>query len=181
MKKAWLHFKLITKHKWIVYKLCSMAGFKGRGLIHDLSKYLPIEFIESAKHYNGQKSPIQLSREKREYSKAWLHHKGVNKHHEEYWYDWNAPVKAPIIPYKYAIEMLCDSVAAGLVYKGKKWTKGYPLYYWENFKNKELFHPKMIEFLNDIYKEISIYGVDKVFKKEYLRKKYEKFVLNGGN
>ena len=101
LKKIWLHFKLITKHRWIVFKLCTRAGLPWRGLIHDLSKYGPTEFWESAKYYVGYKSPIQVAREKRQYSAAWLHHKGHNKHHEEYWYDFNAPVKAPVIPYKY--------------------------------------------------------------------------------
>lgn len=179
-EKAWKHFKLVTKHRWIVYKLCSMAGIKYRGLIHDLSKYSPFEFFESVKYYNGEKSPIQISREKRQYSKAWLHHKGKNKHHEEYWYDWNAPIKAPIIPYKYLIEMLCDNISAGLVYKGENWTKEYPLHYWGNHKNKELFHPKIIDFFDRIYKDISIYGVDKVITKENLQEKYKTFVLNGG-
>lgn len=174
-KKAWKHFKLVTKHKWIVYKLCVMSGIRWRGLIHDLSKYSPIEFFESVKYYQGNKSPIQVVREKREYSKAWLHHKGVNKHHEEYWYDWNAQVKAPIIPYAYTIEMVCDSLSAGLVYRGDQWTKDYPLYYWNNDKNKDVFNPKMINFFEEIYKEISIYGIDVAITKENLKTKYETY------
>src|SRR5574344_1304265 len=98
LKKMWLHFKLITKHRWYVFKFCTKAGLPFRGFIHDLSKYGATEFFESAKYYVGYKSPIQVSREEREYSLAWLHHKGHNKHHEEYWYDFNAPVKAPVIP-----------------------------------------------------------------------------------
>ena len=53
LKKIWLHFKLITKHKWIVFKFCSKVGMPWRGLIHDLSKYSPTEFWESAKYYVG--------------------------------------------------------------------------------------------------------------------------------
>ena len=93
LKKMWQHFKLITKHKWIVFKLCTRVGLPWRGLVHDLSKYSPIEFYESAKYYVGYKSPIQVARQERQYSAAWLHHKGRNKHHEEYWYDFNAPIK----------------------------------------------------------------------------------------
>ena len=51
-----------------------------------------------------------------------------------------------MIPYKYAIEMLCDNIAAGIVYKGKEFKNDYPLWYWDNIKNKELFHPKMQKF-----------------------------------
>lgn len=175
LKKAWQHFKLVNKHRWIVYQLSKMAGIGFRGLVHDLSKYSFTEFLESVKYYNGSRSPVQLAREEKEYSKAWLHHKGRNKHHEEYWYDFYATVKAPIIPYKYAVEMICDSISAGLVYKKDEWTKDYPLYYWNERKDKSLFHPKMVEFFEDVYKEISINGVDKTITKENLKNKYEKY------
>lgn len=175
LKKVWLHFKLITKHKWIVFKLCARVGLIWRGLVHDLSKYSPTEFIESAKYYVGYKSPIQVARKERQYSLAWLHHKGRNKHHEEYWYDFNAPVKAPVIPYKYTVEMLCDNLAAGMVYKGKDFKQEYPLAYWRNVKNKDVFHPKMIAFFEDVYEEISKKGIDAVLKKEILKEKYKKY------
>lgn len=175
LKKIWLHFKLITKHKWIVFKLCTKVGLPWRGLMHDLSKYSPTEFIESAKYYVGYKSPIQVARENREISLAWLHHKGRNKHHEEYWYDFNAPVKAPVIPYQYTIEMLCDNLAAGMVYKGKDFKPEYPLIYWQTKKNKELFHPKMINFFEDVLTEISQKGIDAVLKKDILKERYQKY------
>lgn len=175
LKKAWLHFKLITKHRWIVFKLCTKAGLPWRGLIHDLSKYSPTEFIESAKYYVGYKSPIQVARQERQCSMAWLHHKGRNKHHEEYWYDFNAPIKAPVIPYKYTIEMLCDNLSAGMVYKEKDFKQEYPLIYWKNVKNKELFHPKMQQFFENIYMEIAKNGTNKVINKKFLKEQYNKY------
>ncbi len=177
IKKMWNHFKLITKHRWLVFKFCTKVGLFWRGLVHDLSKYTPTEFWESSKYYVGYKSPIQVAREKREYSAAWLHHKGHNKHHEEYWYDFNAPIKAPVIPYKYAVEMICDMLSAGSVYKGKEFTKEYPLWYWENIKNKDLFHPKMQNFFKNIFEEISNEGIDKVLAKENLKNKYNKYCM----
>ena len=175
LKKIWLHFKLITKHRLLVLKLCAKAGLIWRGLTHDLSKYGPTEFFESSKYYVGYKSPIQVAREEREYSSAWLHHKGRNKHHEEYWYDFNAPVKAPVIPYKYTVEMLCDNLAAGMTYKRKDFKKEYPLWYWKNVKNMDLFHPKMQAFFEDVYEEIAKKGIDEVLKKEILKEKYNKY------
>ena len=175
LKKIWLHFKLITKHRFLVFKLCIKAGLPWRGFVHDLSKYSPTEFWESAKYYVGYKSPIQVAREEREYSKAWLHHKGRNKHHEEYWYDFNAPVKAPVIPYKYTVEMLCDNLSAGMTYKGKNFKKEDPLWYWKNVKNKELFHPKMQLFFEDVFTEIAEKGIDTVLKKQTLKEKYNKY------
>jgi len=178
LKKMWLHFKLITKHRWLVFKFCVKVGIPFRGLIHDLSKYSFTEFFESAKYYVGYKSPIQVAREEREYSKAWLHHKGRNKHHEEYWYDFNAPVKAPVIPYKYAVEMLCDSLSAGITYKGKEFKNDYPLWYWNNKKNKDLFHPKMQRFFEDVYNEIAEKGIAEVLKKDIIKEKYNKYCKN---
>ena len=175
LKKVWNHFKLINKHRWIVLKFCIKAGIPWNGLIHDLSKYSFTEFLESAKFYVGNKSPIQVSRDTREYSKAWLHHKGKNKHHEEYWYDWNAPVKAPVIPYKYAVEMICDMLSAGKVYCGEKWTNEQPLWYWNEKKKKELFHPKLQKFFNDVFTQISEEGIDNTLNKKNLKEKYNNY------
>ena len=71
--------------------------------------------------------------------------------------------------------MLCDNLAAGMVYKGKEFKKEYPLWYWQNVKNKELFHPKMRAFFEDVFTEISKKGIDAVLKKEILKEKYKKY------
>ena len=129
------HLKLITKHKWYVFKNCLIAGMPLRGLAHDMSKYSPTELFESIKYYSGNKSPIDNCKAEKGYSEAWLHHKGRNKHHYEYWYDYTASCEVPIIPYKYLVEMVCDTLAAGLTYQGKKWTPDYQLNYW--FKTRD--------------------------------------------
>ena len=95
------HFITITKHKWLVLILCIKAGIPWRGIVHDLSKYSPTEFIESVKYYQGDHSPITECKKENGYSKAWLHHKGRNKHHYEYWYDREAPDQTPMIPVSY--------------------------------------------------------------------------------
>lgn len=130
------HFKLITKHKWVVFKLCCKIGIPKRGMLHDLSKYSPTEFWEGVKYYAGTHSPITEAKKARGYSNAWLHHKGINRHHSEYWVDNNAPDSTPIMPFPYAAEMICDKMAAGIIYQGKKWTKEYELSYWENEKGQ---------------------------------------------
>lgn len=96
IKNFFLHLHLINKHRWTVFKLSIKAGIPLRGLIHDLSKYSPTEFCESVKYYNGEHSPILAARKTQGYSKAWLHHKGRNKHHPEYWYDSQAPESSHI-------------------------------------------------------------------------------------
>ncbi len=112
-------------------KLYIRVGELKRGLLHDLSKYSWTEFSKWVKYYNEKHSPITECKKDKGYSEAWLHHKGRNKHHFEYWVDILAPNQTPIIPYKYVAEMLCDKMAAGIVYQGKNWTKEYQLSHWE--------------------------------------------------
>lgn len=168
------HFKLITKHKWVVFKLCCKIGIPWRGLVHDLSKYSPTEFWESVKYYNGKRSPIIVCREKNGYSKAWLHHKGRNRHHYEYWVDLDAPEKTPIMPYPYAAEMICDKMAAGIIYAGEDWTPEYELnYYLEKEKGKILIHEKMDKFIFEIFTQVKENGLDKTYTKKNIKQVYE--------
>ena len=176
LKKVWKHFKLITKHRWCVFKLSIKAGIPFRGFVHDLSKYSPVEFIESCKYYQGNRSPITIARKEKGYSEAWLHHKGRNKHHYEYWYDYATIDKTPIIPYKYFVEMVCDSLAAGMTYKGKHWTKEYQLNYWMKVRETAHINPKIDFLLTKVYTDISNDGVNKVINKKNLEKLYKKYV-----
>lgn len=175
LKKAVKHFCLITRHKWVVLKLCIKVGEPIRGLLHDLSKYSWTEFSEGIKYYNGKQSPITECKKEKGYSKAWLHHKGRNKHHSEYWVDLNATDKTPIMPYKYVAEMLCDKMAAGIIYQGKNWTKEYELQYWEKEKEESLINPKIKELITDCLTQVSEKGIDKVYTKENFRKLYKKY------
>lgn len=132
----WKHFKTVCKHRWVVFRECARCGIPWRGLVHDLSKFSPEEFIPSAKHFQGTKSPIEAEKDKYGYSKAWLHHKGHNKHHWEYWTDFDRQGKVvPVpIPVKYVIEMVCDWVGAGMVYNKGNWTQEDPLKYYNKVR-----------------------------------------------
>ena len=116
MNKAWLHFKTITYHKYLVMQGCFKVGLYKQGLLHDLSKYTPSEFIVGAKYYQGNRSPNNAEREDIGYSSAWLHHKGRNKHHYEYWIDYSEAVEDGLVPVpipdRYLVEMFMDRVAA---------------------------------------------------------------------
>ena len=166
------HFKLITYHKWIVFKLCCKVGIPWRGLVHDLSKYSITEFWSSCKYYVGTHSPITEEKKDRGYSEAWLHHKGRNKHHTEYWVDHLAPNPTPIIPYKYAVEMVCDKLAAGIAYQGKKWTQDYQLNYWKVEKDKFEINPKTEKFITEVMSEVAQNGIDKTLTKKNIKKLY---------
>ncbi len=145
MWHVWKHFKTINYHKWLVFCHCCRAGIVWRGLVHDLSKYHFQEFIPGAKFYAGHHSPNVTERNLYGYSKAWLHHKGRNRHHLEYWVDYNpklqrvAGIEMPIV---FLIEMICDRLAASKVYLGAAYTDRSALEYFERSRHVSLIHPK---------------------------------------
>ena len=169
------HLHLVNRHKFKVFCLCFMAGEPLRGLLHDLSKYSPEEFWESVKYFQGNYSPIKNCKIENGYSKAWLHHIGRNKHHYEYWYDYDASVSSPIIPYKYFVEMVCDSLAAGMIYQGKKWDNEYQMHYWLRVRENARIHPKMDKLLTKVYTDVAKKGLKSVLKKEYLSDLYRRY------
>lgn len=178
LKNIAKHFMVITRHKWVVFKLCCKVGQPWRGLVHDLSKYSPTEFWEGVKYFNGAHSPITDCKKTEGYSKAWLHHKGRNKHHTDYWVDLNAPDKTPIIPYKYVAEMLCDKLAAGIIYKGKNWTKEYELEYWLNERDKTLVNDQVEQLITEFFRQVSQDGINKVLTKKNVKALYSKYCIN---
>ena len=147
------HFKTITKHRHKVIIHCFKAGIFWQGLRHDLSKYSPSEFIRGAKYYLGTRSPNEKERELYGHSKAWLHHKGRNRHHYEYWQDAipaEGKALAPVeMPVKYVAEMFCDRVAASKIYKGKAYTDAAAWEYYAPKKGKLPIHPKTKALLED--------------------------------
>ena len=170
------HFITITQHKILVFKLSIKAGIPWRGFMHDFSKYSFTEFFESAKYYtDGKKSAIAKCKAEKGYSEAWLHHKGRNKHHHEYWYDYESTDPTPIIPYKYTVEMICDELAAGMTYKGKDWNNNSQLEYFLNVESKRKINPQIAKLLEEVFKQVSVDGVDKVIKKKNLKELYEKY------
>ena len=150
MNKFFGHLHTITKHRRLVRKYCFMCGLYKQGLTHDLSKFAPIEFFQGVKYFTGKCSPNDLEREEKGYSAAWLHHKGRNRHHWEYWRDIQKGVGyIPIeMPLRYTAEMLCDRIAACRVYHGKNYKQGDAYDYYINGKvaQREM-HPKTAEKL----------------------------------
>ena len=145
MGVRWKHFKTVCKHKAVVYNECKACGIKWQGIIHDLSKFSHTEFAPSAKYFQGNRSPIEAEKEALGYSDAWLHHKAHNKHHWEYWCDYNndtGEVFPHRIPKKYVVEMLCDWIGAGKIYSKGKWTQAEPLNYYNKVRAGRHFHPE---------------------------------------
>lgn len=176
LKNAIKHLGTVNLHRWRVFKLCCRAGEPWRGFMHDLSKYSPIEFWGSVKYYQGGKrSPIPIQKQEEGYSKVWLHHRGRNKHHFEYWYDESAPEKAPVIPYKYTVEMICDKLSASITYEGENWTKESEIKY---FRAKEYNNPQLNEkirnLLEEVFVQVSEQGINKTINKKNLKEIYNK-------
>lgn len=143
--KPWQHFKTITHHRILVMRGCFRVGLYWQGLTHDLSKYSPTEFWAGARYYQGNRSPNAAEREDKGYSEAWMHHKGRNKHHYEYWTDMNRDTKryeAVPMPRKYLAEMVMDRRAACMTYQGERYTDASPLEYFEKSREKSLMHPQ---------------------------------------
>lgn len=144
-KKAWGHLKTITKHRFLVMTECFRVGLIGQGLTHDLSKYSPTEFWAGARYYQGTRSPNAAEREDKGYSEAWMHHKGRNRHHYEYWTDMNRQTRcyeSVPMPRRYLAEMVMDRIAACKTYQGKDYTSASPLRYFEKSRERELMHPQ---------------------------------------
>jgi hypothetical protein len=160
------HFQTITKHRHQVRKICFKIGIPWQGLTHDLSKYSFKEFFVGAKYYLGNRSPNVMEREKYGYSSAWLHHKGRNKHHFEYWYDIGPskkyePVKMPL---KYVKEMFADRVAACKIYRGKNYQDSNALDYLLEKEYPEVFHPETYQLLKSWLTKLKDEGEKKTFK-----------------
>lgn len=160
---AWRHFKTVSKHKWIVFLLMRKCGYPVQGVAHDLSKFSIAEFLPSARFFQGDRSPIEAEKDAVGYSTAWMHHKGHNPHHWEYWVDFGEngePIPARI-PYKYVVEMMCDYVAAGMVYSKESWTPEEPLRYFDKVRDGRHFHPETERLIRVYLKEIAKRSVDR--------------------
>ena len=168
IKSAFNHFKTITRHRHAVIAHCKKAGILWQGLFHDLSKYSPVEFSSGIRYYTGTRSPNDGERKDKGYSSAWMHHKGRNKHHFEYWTDYNPQtrVMSPVkMPAKYVAEMFCDRVAASKIYQGKKYTNQHPLDYFLGGKAVRIIHPETSDLLEGLLVTLANQGEEEAFKK----------------
>lgn len=169
--KAISHLRTTLKHRHKVIYHCAKCGILWQGLFHDLSKYSPTEFLPSAKYFQGNRSPNEAERRDKGYSEAWMHHKGRNRHHFEYWTDYD-PVKRMLVPIKmplrYVKEMFCDRVAATKVYQGKKYTERAPLDYFLGGRAKSAMHPQTAELLEKLLTMLYERGEEETFA--YIKK-----------
>lgn len=177
-KKCLLHLKTILHHKRLVAQGCFKIGLYKQGLFHDMSKFSPTEFFVGVKYFQGDRSPNNAEREDMGYSSAWLHHKGRNKHHYEYWVDYNSEAGGDIVvpvpmPNKYIAEMIMDRIAASKTYKGKNYNNSCPLEYLNLGIDKIPIHPETKEILYNMLVLLAEQGEEVLYekiKKELLNK-----------
>ena len=167
------HFKTITHHRHLVRQYCFRLGLYYQGLTHDLSKYSPSEFWRGVKYYQGYRSPNDAERRENGVSLAWLHHKGRNRHHFEYWIDYCIGDDGKIymggckMPLKYVAEMFCDRIAACKVYQGDKYTDASAYDYYEKSRGHILIHPETGELIGKMLLVLKEQGEDAAF--DYVR------------
>ncbi len=142
----WLsHLKTINYHKKLVLSYCFKVGLYRQGLMHDLSKYAPVEFMAGARYFQGFQSPNNMERKVKGYSSAWLHHKGRNKHHLEYWIDYAfgepSGLSGMEMPVKYVVEMFCDRIAASRTYRKAEYRGSDPYDYYMRSRDAYVMHP----------------------------------------
>lgn len=164
---AWQHFKTVHHHRALVREGCFRVGLYRQGLTHDLSKYSPTEFLRGAHYYQGTRSPNAAEREEKGYSEAWMHHKGRNRHHYEYWTDMSPTTRRyePVdMPRRYLVEMVMDRRAACMTYQGKNYHPGSELEYLEKSRERLLMHPETLRRLEYLLTMLRDRGEDETFR-----------------
>lgn len=175
MKNFYGHLKTVAIHRHKVLINCARAGILWRGLTHDLSKFSPTEFIPGIKYFQGMRSPNEKEREIIGFSRAWMHHKGRNRHHFEYWTDYNPktkkmePVKMPDV---FVYEMFCDRVAASKTYKKSEYNDSCPLEYFLNGKQRRLIQSETSDLLEKLLVMLAEQGEKTTFR--YIRNERKK-------
>lgn len=153
--------------------MCFKCGMYMQGLKHDLSKYTPTEFIPSVKYFQGDKSPITYEKKLNGYSDCWLHHKGRNKHHWEYWVDRKEYGFVNYeMPFNYILESVLDKIAASKVYKKQDYTNEYPYQFFTSSYEIKVMNPvnakrilHLLEYLKDNGEEMTLKYIKELYSK----------------
>ena len=156
LKNVMAHLKKIRTHRKWVRRYCWKQGLFWQGLTHDLSKYSPTEFFESVKYYQGTSSPIDACKKANGVSYAWMHHKGRNPHHYEYWQDnFDRGGQPVLMPYKYFVEEMCDFIGAARAYLGKDFSYVKEEEWWKKKRENCAMHPNNKIMLDVIFNDLA--------------------------
>lgn len=167
MKNFLGHLHTINHHRRLVRQGCFRMGLYWQGLTHDLSKYARVEFSTGVRYYQGTRSPNTAEREEKGWSEAWMHHKGRNKHHFEYWTDINPATRQyePVeMPRRYLAEMVMDRIAACKTYQGAAYTDASPLVYLDRARESSCVNPATFRQLHFLLTMLAEKGEDETFR-----------------
>ncbi len=194
MLKLIKHLMTINEHRRAVRRGCFRVGLYWQGLTHDLSKYSPTEFLVGARYFQGYRSPNNAEREAKGYSESWMHHKGRNKHHYEYWTDYKAQkgsngeehiIVPARMPKRYLVEMYVDRVSAAEVYNKGNYTYDTPLKYYKKGDYTELIEDhtraeleKLLKMLASNGPEVTESYIRNVILKHYPGAKFAEYLHN---
>ena len=170
MKKILGHLRTINHHKWLVLQGCFRVGLYRQGIMHDLSKYSPSEFSVGIRYWTGKRSPNAGERQALGYSTAWMHHKGRNRHHWEYWTDLSPETgryESCPMPRKYLVEMVMDRRAACMTYEGSAYTDASAWNYYERSRERKSMHPELKRQLEHLLMMLRDQGEAETFR--YIR------------
>lgn len=173
------HLNTINKHKLIVSTLCIKCGLVKQGLLHDLSKYSYVEFSRGVKYFQGYRSPIDKEKEELGYALGWLHHKGRNKHHWDFWVDRKhneAVLEALPMPFNYVLESVCDKIGASKVYAKEKYHDYYAYEFFMNSKERLCMNEKSARQIEELLKYLGDNGEEKALK--YYKSLYQEYKKN---
>ena len=160
------HLSTVNRHRAIVCRLCFKLGLYKQGLTHDLSKYSPVEFGPGVKYFQGNRSPIDAERKEKGYSLGWLHHKGVNRHHRQFWVIMkDRKMYSLEMPVNYVKEMCCDRIAACMVYQKDKYHPSSALEFLEQSEEKDLMNPNTYLLLKQYLTIVAENDLDTAMKK----------------
>jgi hypothetical protein len=152
------HLKTVLTHKYWVFRYTLIAGIPWRGLVHDLSKFSPVEWRESVRYYAGSRSPVHYARAANRFSNAWLHHRGRNRHHFEYWVDntANGGLIAVPMPFLDALELICDRLGAARAYKKRAFSMAEQLFLFNrDIAPSPLVHPQTKLFIRFMFEALA--------------------------
>lgn len=170
------HFNTVIKHKFLVFKYSCKLGIPFTGLIHDMSKFHPVEFINSVKYYDGKMSPtIVERRSKNNVSDITMHHAFRNKHHWHYYVDYlpNEFVIARM-NYKHSVEYVCDIISASKTYRKKEFKIIDPYDYFKSHSEHYIMHPANKEFV--LWLTLEIANTKFKVKKKLVKEKYKQII-----
>ena len=154
--KMKLHLKTILNHKRYVYIYCNRCNMPWVGLMHDMSKFSPSEFIDNVRYTEKGLSPIIKKKQLYGFSESWMHHKAHNPHHYEYWTDdYDEGGYCVRMPFRYIVECMCDYLGANMAYNDGDGSYQSELNWWKKARLNRNMHPDSIEFLDRVFEYLA--------------------------